>query len=211
MPLQNRVAPDGELIATQDRGLLMGNRGGRFHDPADQSIGRRRWKSRAWICCELSFKDRPSPGVWGAHRYTELFFSDEVVALSAGHRPCMECRRPAALRYREALVRTLGMTPLPRFPEIDALLHAERLEAGVKRLRRLPAEDLPDGAMVSHEGAFLALRERAALTWSTRGYTETRPRPLGWVDVLTPHTSLAALSGGYRPVWHPTAGQATGP
>jgi hypothetical protein len=211
MPLQNRVAPDGELIATQDRGLLMGNRGGRFHDPADQSIGRRRWKSRAWICCELSFKDRPSPGVWGAHRYTELFFCDEVVALSAGHRPCMECRRAAALRYRDAVVRTLGMTSVPRFPEIDALLHEERLEAGAKRVRQLPAEHLPDGAMMAVDGEFLVLRGTAALVWSTGGYTGKRPRPLGPVNVLTPATSLAALSGGYRPVWHPTAGQQTGP
>ena len=30
-PLQNRVAPDGSLHAVPERGLLMGNRGGRLH------------------------------------------------------------------------------------------------------------------------------------------------------------------------------------
>ena len=31
MPLQNRVTPEGEIIATPHRGLMMGNRGGGFH------------------------------------------------------------------------------------------------------------------------------------------------------------------------------------
>ena len=34
MPLQNRVTPFGELVATPARGLFLGNRGGRFHTDA---------------------------------------------------------------------------------------------------------------------------------------------------------------------------------
>src|SRR5436189_117894 len=34
MPLQNRVTPEGEIVATPHRGLMMGNRGGCFHLPA---------------------------------------------------------------------------------------------------------------------------------------------------------------------------------
>ena len=37
MPLQNRVTPEGEIIATPHRGLMMGNRGGCFHRP-DQTL-----------------------------------------------------------------------------------------------------------------------------------------------------------------------------
>src|SRR5262245_8514686 len=47
VPLQNRVAPDGAVIATPHRGLMMGNRGGAFHLP-DRTLGRRRWATRQW-------------------------------------------------------------------------------------------------------------------------------------------------------------------
>lgn len=57
MPLQNRVTPEGEIIATPHRGLLMGNRGGAFH-AADRTIGTRRWATRQWIACVLDFKGR---------------------------------------------------------------------------------------------------------------------------------------------------------
>ena len=54
-PLQNRVTPFGEIVATSARGTMMGNRGGCLHDAA-QRLRRRRWASRRWICCRLSFK-----------------------------------------------------------------------------------------------------------------------------------------------------------
>jgi hypothetical protein len=38
MPLQNRVDPFGELIATPRAGMFFGNRGGRFHRD-DQTSG----------------------------------------------------------------------------------------------------------------------------------------------------------------------------
>ena len=72
-PLQNRVAPDGSLHAVPERGLLMGNRGGRLHREGG-TLGRARWRSRAWICCRLAFRDRHRE-VMGAG-YTELFFLD---------------------------------------------------------------------------------------------------------------------------------------
>ena len=93
MPLQNRVDPFGELFADPARGTFMGNRGGRFHTPA-RTLTARRWASRQWICCVLTFKGRHRD-VWGQF-YTELFFLDEPTALAAGHRPCFECRRQDA-------------------------------------------------------------------------------------------------------------------
>jgi len=99
MPLQNRVTPFGDLAAVPARGLLMGNRGGRFHTDS-KTLTARRWASRQWICCLLDFKGRQRD-VWGRF-YTELFFLDEVTAFAAGHRPCFECRRKDAEAFAEA-------------------------------------------------------------------------------------------------------------
>ncbi len=102
MPLQNRVTPYGDLVATPARGLFLGNRGGRFHTDA-KTLSARRWASRQWICCVLDFKGRQRD-VWGRF-YTELFFLDEPTALAAGHRPCFECRRKDAQDFAEILAR----------------------------------------------------------------------------------------------------------
>ena len=40
MPLQNRVTPTGDIIATPHRGLFTGNRG-IIHDPATKTLTRR--------------------------------------------------------------------------------------------------------------------------------------------------------------------------
>ena len=61
--------------------MMLGNRGGRFHDPATRRLTGRRFASKRWICCELTFKDRRR-AVFG-HGYTELFFLDEATALAA--------------------------------------------------------------------------------------------------------------------------------
>ena len=205
MPLQNRVTPTGDLVADPARGLFLGNRGGRIHDPATRTLGRARWAGRAWICCVLTFKDRRR-AVWG-HSYTELFFCDEPTALAAGHRPCVECRRRDAHAWRAAAVGALRLGAVPLFPDMDRRLDAERRDGRAKRLHPLPAEGLPDGTMVLlADGACLALRGRSALPWSPAGYGAALPRPAGTVAVLTPPTSLAALAGGYRPTWHPSAG-----
>lgn len=205
MPLPNRVRPDGTLFADPARGTFYGNRGGRFHDPAVHEVPTRIQATRQWLCCVLSFKGRKRK-VWG-RGYTELFFCDEVTALAAGHRPCMECRRPDALAYRAALVRGLGLPETPLFPEIDRILDADRRGGRTKRTHRRPAERLPDGAMLlSDDGErFLALRGKSALLWSPGGYVDQQARPTGTVTVLTPPATMAAIQHGYRPQWHPSA------
>lgn len=207
-PLANRVAPDGTLFATPERGLFLGNRGGRFHDPKTKAVRGRPFTSAQWITCVTSFKGRTRDhmgGVWG-RGYTELFFCDEVTALAAGHRPCMECRRADLIAYRAALVAGLGLARTPSCPQMDIILDTERRHGHAKRPHRLAAETLPDGAMLlAADGAFLALKGNAALVWSAAGYLAPRPRPTGLVDVLTPPATLAALRAGYSPAWHPTA------
>lgn len=207
-PLANRAAPDGQLFATQERGLFLGNRGGRFHDPLTQTVRGRPFATRQWITCVTTFKGRTRDhmgGVWG-RGYTELFFCDEVTALAAGHRPCMECRRADTLAYRAALVVGLSLDRTPSCPDMDVILDAERRDGAAKRLHWLTCETLPDGAMLrAADGAFLAIRGSTALVWSAAGYVATRPRPAGKVEALTPPATLAALRAGYRPVWHVSA------
>ena len=201
MPLPNRVTPSGELVATPARGTMYGNRGGRFHRD-DRTLGTRRWASRQWICCVLSFKGRRHE-VWG-RRYTGLFFLDEVTALAAGHRPCFECRRADATRFAEIWAQTKNRA-FPYVDEMDRVLHDERLDGRAKRLHAMPAEDLPDGTMMSRDGAAFALRGAQLLRWTAHGYAEGIARTRGVVDVLTPPSIVAILRAGYAPQWHPSA------
>ncbi|MGL4441949.1 MAG: hypothetical protein ACRCUE_22085 [Bosea sp. (in: a-proteobacteria)] len=209
MSLPNRVTPFGDLETTPSRGLFFGNRGGRFHDAATKRVTGRPWASRQWIICLNDFKGRREARkaagreVWDGKRFTELFFCDEVTALAAGHRPCMECRRADAMAYRRAAVG--GAEQLPPCPALDAQLDAERRDGRTKRTHQVPFEALPDGAMVSFQGRAFSVRAGKLLEWSHHGYGERIAIPAGLADVLTPPTSLAALRGGFQPVWHGSA------
>ena len=205
MALQNRVDPFGELIATPARGTMYGNRGGKFHFD-DKTLGARRWASRQWICCVLSFKGRRHD-VWGA-RYTGLFFLDEVTALAAGHRPCFECRRKDATAFAEKWAKAKG-SDFPYVEEMDRILQAERLDGRAKSMHDMPIDDLPDGTFLSLNGepklAF-AVRGARLLRWSENGYVGTVARSRGIANVLTPPSIVAVLKAGYRPQWHPSSG-----
>ena len=203
MPLQSRVDPFGSLFADRSRGLFMGNRGGRIHTD-DRKLTRRRWASRQWICCVLDFKGRQRD-VWGRY-YTELFFLDEVTALSAGHRPCFECRRKDAEDFAERWRNAFRMGERPRAPDMDKVLQAERLDGRAKRMHQRKIDDLPDGAMIAMEQGAYAVCGDELLHWSPKGYDTCRRRPRGIVvDVLTPPAIVAVLKAGYIPHWHPSA------
>ena len=204
MPLQNRVTPTGDIIATPHRGLFTGNRG-IIHDPATKTLLKRRWSSPTWITCVCEFRDWRRK-VMGGRSWTELFFLDEATAFAAGHRPCFFCRRDDANRFRAAWEKGNGVTDV-RAREMDAVLHRERLERGKKRLHPLamPVSELPDGAMVQRgEESFLVLQGRV-LEWSMAGYGRTDDK-MGDATLLTPPSTLRALGAGYRPVLHPSAG-----
>jgi hypothetical protein len=194
-PLQNRVDPYGALLAVNARGALMGNRGGRFHRP-DQTLGRRRWASRQWISCLCAFQGRHR-SVWGAS-YTELFFLDEPTALAAGHRPCFVCRRADAEQFRRAFAAGGERSA----PEMDAVLHRERLAHLPGRPSTRPLAELPDGAMIERNGRPYAVRGEALLPWTFFGYGAPEPRPADErVRLLTPPAIVAALAAGYRLRW----------
>jgi len=198
MPLQNRVDPFGRLFATSARGLFMGNRGGRLHDPATRTLEKRRWASKQWICCLTAFKGRHRQ-VMG-RGYTELFFLDEVTALAAGHRPCFECRYADARRFADL------HRPGTRAGELDRLAHGERIGAARER----PGGPLPDGAMVAAGDAAFAFRAGRFLRWSPLGYTQSVPvHEMPPATLLTPGVFLGILAAGYSPVWHESADRLT--
>lgn len=203
MPLQNRVTPFGELIATPAKGTFMGNRG-IFHDEHGE-LTVKRWSHKSWVTCALSFKDyKRSPNVRTPNNYTELFFLDEATALAAGHRPCRQCR------YKEFVTFVAMWTEANDLPAdtmvevIDKRLHAER----VTRLRekityKAQIDDLPNGVFVAFSAAPLTawlLWNDAMFEWRPDGYGDRRGKPRNIsVDVLTPRSILNAIKVGYVP------------
>lgn len=210
MPRQNRVTPDGQIIATQARGAFMGNRGILHNDR--QEIAKP-YAHKAWIICQLSFKGRRralmQPG-----RYTELFFLDEATALAAGHRPCFECRRAAAEAFRAAWLAgnpQFGFGDSVKVGEMDAVLHAERLTEAYyvkdrkKQTYTAVMQTLPNGVFILWKERPYLLWHDALLPWTPAGYEAPVSRQEGSVVVLTPPSTVAALAHGYVPTVHESA------
>lgn len=200
MAAQNRVTPSGEIVAGAARGLFMGNRGC-LHQGREVV---RPWRSRAWITCALDFRGRRVEQ-WAPGRYTVLFFHDEAVALAAGHRPCFECRRSDADRFLDAWEVAHGRRP--RAAELDAVLHAHRLDGREKRTHRRSWSGLPAGVFVDQGGVpALVLGDRLVGWDADAGYHRPVDRPRrGEATVLTPASTVEVLTAGYAPVIHPGA------
>jgi hypothetical protein len=200
MALQNRVDPYGRLHAIEARGAWMGNRGA-LHDASKRVVAG--WRSRRWITCVLSFRSRRRD-VFAPRRYSELFFLDEATALSAGHRPCAECRRGRYQEFRSAWDRgRRGRDAAPPFPGADAihpLLQEETLDYRTKRTYRAVLSTLPDGTMVEHSGVPHLVRARTLRPWSFAGYGPAiEAAPETEVAVLTPFSIVAAIREGFEP------------
>jgi hypothetical protein len=202
LPKQNRVTPFGEIIATPERGSMMGNRG-ILHD-AHGHI-RRPWVLKRWIVCVLEFRGR-NRTVMTPNSYTELFFLDEATALAAGHRPCAECRHARFIDFCSAWKAGhpgVFSTRRPTADEMDDRLHAERVSPDrSKRTHPAGLEDLPDGVFVvlPEDQAAWLVWQGELWKWSPGGYVERRPRPdRQSVRLLTPPSTVAAIRAGYRP------------
>jgi hypothetical protein len=208
MPLQNRVTPTGDIIATPHRGMFTGNRG-IIHDPSTRTLLRRRWSSNAWLTCVCEFRGRRRK-VMGGRSWTELFFLDEATAFAAGHRPCFYCRRDDANAFRAAWEAGNGVSGVLA-SDIDTVLHRERLERGKKRLHALPMppQQLPDGAMIQAGAESYLIKQGRVLLWSPGGYRRAQ-NDISGAMLLTPPSTLRAFSAGYRPVLHESAVERTG-
>jgi hypothetical protein len=204
MPLQNRVTPFGDLIATPERGLMFGNRGV-LHNEERRIVHYNR--GRRWIICQLEFR--------GWHRevmkpgsFTGLFFLDEATALAAGHRPCAECRYQDYQRFRRCW-HAAGNEPsgiLPSADQMDARLHQDRLKVPrIKKLYRDEIAGLPDGVFILHEDEAWLLWQSALHHWTAGGYDQHISRPAqGAVAILTPQATVRAVAAGYLPAVHPS-------
>jgi hypothetical protein len=203
VPLQNRVTPEGELIAHAARGLVYGNRGC-LHD--ERGRIRRRYNGKRWIACRLEFRGWQRGALLQPGRFTELFFLDDATALAAGHRPCALCRREDYDRFAAAWSE---LHPgLVGADAIDAQLHRERVDSQTRaHLQHEDAlDELPDGAFVVHEHEPHLVLGSALLEWSPAGYGQPKPR-------RPPPSVVSVLRTGWEPLVpfvHPSAGQRAG-
>ncbi|PHR59652.1 MAG: hypothetical protein COA47_09125 [Robiginitomaculum sp.] len=205
MPRQNRVSPNGDIIVDPIRGRLTGNRGC-LHGPDGQMTGRR-WTHKAWICCLPEFKGWTRP-INPPGRWTQLFFADDLVALSAGHRPCHTCRRAAYLAFQQAFGSAWPETgPKPKATQMDAILHAARLDPATRNKRVVSAElmTLPSGVFLTPPGEpqIYLWWQQTLLAWSFSGLQPVDPLPGTMVNVLTPEPVVRMLAQGYQPEFVP--------
>ena len=213
MPLQNRVTPEGDIIATPARGTMLGIRGGCFHND-DKTLKARHWASKRWICCLLAFKGRRRPLMRPGH-FTELFFLDEATALSAGHRPCFECRRADAERFAElwlATHRCEAKSGRASAGAMDDTLHRARVSRdGGRRFTAAATEHMPDGVFIRRADDRVPhlVWGDCIFPWTPAGYGPASARPRGQIPsfaaILTPLPTIAVMSRGYRPTIHPSA------
>lgn len=202
MALQNRVQPDGTIVAIPARGTMTGNRG-IIHGP-DRVLASRRWSHKAWICCVLDWQDRKRQVMTGRN-WTELFFLDEAAAMAAGHRPCGYCRRADYTRYVDAWKSATGVRP--KAPEMDAVLHPARVRRDKSQVTHNALfASLPLGAMIAHDGDIHLVLDTTLRPYTPDGYGGAIARPIaGTATILTPAPMIATLANGYRPALHPSA------
>ena len=210
MPRRNRVDPIGDLVAHPARGLFTGNRGCVVDD--HEHVVRHHGTNLLWITCQLEFRGR-RVGLARPKRWTPLFFLDDAVALAAGHRPCGECRRDAYAAYRDGVSVALGSQKPLTATELNRRLADERLRPGRGLDRatdrtpwRSTLAQLPGGVVVldaEHRPCLWTGEDMRPFIFD--GWGAPVPAPSATVDVLTPPTSVAALSHGFVPTLHPSA------
>ncbi|MBY0527480.1 MAG: hypothetical protein K2R98_29055 [Gemmataceae bacterium] len=212
MPRRNRVTPFGEIVATPELGMFMGNRGV-LHDEAGNI--RRAWQVKRWLLCLLEFRGRHRAVMTPGH-YTELFFLDEATGLAAAHRPCFECRRERFLAFQAAWRTGRSRdrnSSLPAAGELDDRLHAERIGPdGTKGTFPANLVELPDGVILQQRafrGEAYLLWRGSLMLWTPGGYRKkVSCRVDEEVLVLTPRSTMQAIRAGYAPEVHRSAGEA---
>ncbi len=172
MPTQNKVDPWGNIHAVKSRGMFLGNRGV-LHNENQDIVATHRIKG--WVTCLLEFKDRKRE-IMTPNRYTELFFLDEATAFSAGHRPCAECRRTRYNEFKEKWLEANdknlpGKRPIA--PNIDTIIHDERIHNRQKVTYTSTINTLPDGTIVDINSKAFLIWGNELFEWSFRVYKES--------------------------------------
>ena len=197
--LQNRVDPLGNLIRTKARGCWTGTRGV-IHNDQQEIV--RPFKLKAWLTCQLSFKERKRI-IMSPNRYTELFFLDEATAFAAGHRPCCECRRNDFNQFK-----SLWIIGNPGFDfdkktaikKIDHVLHEERINKNQSKIFfNEKADQIPNGTFILFdENPYLVLNG-LMLLWTPFGYNIGVKLPADLLTVITPKSIVNTFKAGYLP------------
>ena len=203
MPLQNRVNPFGEIIATPYRGAFTGNRGIIHND--EQKITKK-FALKAWITCQLNYKNFQRKVMTG-RKWTELFFLDEATAFAAGHRPCGFCRNADYKNFKALWLKANAEfydLANEKIPSIDKIIHQERitkLRAKNYYFERLG--NLPDGVIIAFPNDLTKcfLHKNGKLfEWQPRGYiAKIQPHKNLEVAVLTPKSFVRVFEMGFLP------------
>jgi hypothetical protein len=197
--LQNRVDPFGNIIATSARGSWMGNRGV-IHN--EQKRITKPFKHKAWIICQLEFKERKRM-VMAPNRWTELFFLDEATAFAAGHRPCFECRKEDAKRFKLSWIKgnpsyDFSMTTSIKY--IDEIIHRERIVRHKQTVELSALSDLPDGTFIQVNDDPCLFTNGMLRRWTPFGYDGTiTSSDTSILTILTPRSIVNAFREGYVP------------
>ena len=208
MPLQNRVTPTGDIIATPHRGLFTGNRG-IIHDPATKTLLRKRWSSPAWLTCVCEFRGRRRKVMGGA----EL---DRTVLSRRGHRvrgrasPVLllppRRRQPVSRGWEEGngVARSFSRPTSTRCCIASGWTAAR---SGCIRCR-CRWSSCPTARWCRRASESYLIVQGRALQWSPAGYRKAEAH-IDDAMLLTPPSTLRALAAGYRPVLHPSAASAS--
>jgi hypothetical protein len=197
--LQNRVDPLGMFIQTSARGAWMGNRGVIHQDK--QIV--KPFKHKAWIICALEFKGRKR-AVMSPDRWTELFFLDEATAFAAGHRPCFECRRDDANKFKSCWIKGnpgYALTMKTPIHQIDEIIHSERIDnAQGKITHPRIAHSIPHGTFIFRNDEAYLVSNNKLYRWTPFGYDEgIDVQQDAMLTVLTPDSVVNAFRTGYVP------------
>lgn len=198
--LQNRVDPFGNLIKTKARGSWMGNRG-LLHNDKQEIL--RPYKLNAWISCTLEFKGRRRK-IIAPNKYTELFFLDEATSFAAGHRPCFECRRIEADKFKFFWLKGnpgYKFDKKTSIKKIDDILHKERITGNkLKITYEENIHDIPDGSFVLIDNKAYLFFGKKIYLWSPFGYEKGMALPKAdKLTVLTPKSIVNTFRAGYLP------------
>lgn len=211
MPRRNRVDPWGDLHAVQARGLFTGNRGCLLDDAGNLV---RHHNGNLWISCLTEYRGWQHP-LDEPRTWTPLFFLDEAVALAAGHRPCGLCRRGDYQVYRDAVTCAVAAPSPLKADELNRRLAKERHHRGRgldravdKILWPTELDTLPPGTVIWDSTAKVPMLVGldCLQPFDFAGWGDPVERPsVATVEVMTPVTSVAALSFGYVARLHSSA------
>jgi hypothetical protein len=209
MPLQNRVTPFGDIISTNARGTLMGNRGC-LHNNNQQIV--KNYESEAWITCCLYYKGQKRK-IMSPKKYTELFFLDEATSFSAGHRPCSLCRHQDYLQFKNTWLKANSDNYNivdSKIQTIDSIIHSERIDKDGNKITYIDnLSFLPDGSFVclfDDLKTYYLYFNNFLLKWNDSGYSDKITSHINQqVIVLTPKSIVNTFRHGYKPQIHESA------